>query len=442
MRTLIIVWLTIPYLVFAQDSTGVQSYKKRVLESTEIDILMSYYTQDGSNSSVSGGIGTEELTDITPTIVVSVPLNEDDILTLDVGISAYSSASSSNINPFDGDRPADPFYASSGASRSDVWVGFTGSYSHSSDDRNSIWSANLSVAGEYDYMSIGFGGAYTRLFNLKNTELTIKGNVYLDTWSAIYPIELRSYGSSQGSGDEEEDYRFELGDYIITGNPNYNPVNFQPFDSETRNSYSVGLTFSQILSKRLQALVSLDAVMQEGLLSTPYHRVYFSDVADSFIENFHLADDVERLPDQRMKIAIGGRLNYFINDRLTLRTYYRYYMDDWDIDAHTISISVPIKISDRFTVYPNYRYYTQSATKYFQPYNNHLSTSRFYTSDYDLSEFYADQYGLGVSYNAIFSKLNLWKFSMKSVDLRYNHYQRSNGLSADIVSFGVKFTME
>jgi hypothetical protein len=43
------------------DST--QVYKKRVLESTEIDFLTSYYTQEGQNAAVTGGIGTEELTD-------------------------------------------------------------------------------------------------------------------------------------------------------------------------------------------------------------------------------------------------------------------------------------------------------------------------------------------------------------------------------------------
>ena len=61
---------------FAQnDSTKV--YKKRVLESPEVDFLMSYYEQNGDNASVTGGIGTEELTDLSPTIVVSIPLNDE-----------------------------------------------------------------------------------------------------------------------------------------------------------------------------------------------------------------------------------------------------------------------------------------------------------------------------------------------------------------------------
>ena len=42
-----------------QNSDSTTVYKKRVLESIEIDILSSYYWQDGNNAAVSGGIGTE-----------------------------------------------------------------------------------------------------------------------------------------------------------------------------------------------------------------------------------------------------------------------------------------------------------------------------------------------------------------------------------------------
>ncbi|MBT8299208.1 MAG: hypothetical protein KJO52_12815, partial [Maribacter sp.] len=72
-----------------EDNTG--SYQKRVLETAEIELLFSYYDQDGQNAAVSGGEGTEELTDATSSIVVKIPLNPDDVLTVDAGISAYSS---------------------------------------------------------------------------------------------------------------------------------------------------------------------------------------------------------------------------------------------------------------------------------------------------------------------------------------------------------------
>ncbi len=89
---------------FAQEGDSTTTYKKRVLENTEVDFLASYYTQEGDNAAVSGGVGTEHLTNVTPTVVVSIPLNADDVLTIDGEVSAYTSASSSNVNPFDG-RP-------------------------------------------------------------------------------------------------------------------------------------------------------------------------------------------------------------------------------------------------------------------------------------------------------------------------------------------------
>jgi hypothetical protein len=418
----------------SQDST--QVYKKRVLETTEIDFLSSYYSQDGDNAAVSGGLGTEELTDVTAAFIVSIPLNDDDILTIDAGISAYTSASSSNVDPFDGDSLADPFVASSGASQSDLWANITGVYSHSSDDRNDIWTAKLSVSAEYDYFSAGVGGSYTKLLNEKNTELSMSTTIFIDTWNAIYPIELRPFAEG---GDGLSDSLFA--ENTITGNPNYNP-NFKAFNDEGRNSYALGIGFSQIVSKNLQGSVSLDVIKQDGLLSTPFQRVYFSDVADSFIENFQLADAIERLPDSRLKIAIGGRLNYYINETFVLRTFYRYYSDDWGIKSHTASIEVPIKLNDKFTLYPSYRFYNQSAADHFAKYEEHLATDEFYTSDYDLSKYAANQYSFGLSYTDIFTKFHISKFGLKSIDLKYTYYDRGNTLSASIISAGFKFVMD
>ncbi|HIB48928.1 MAG TPA: DUF3570 domain-containing protein [Flavobacteriaceae bacterium] len=422
--------------VFSQSQQDTSTiYKKRVLETTEVDFLTSYYTQDGDNAAVSGGIGTEELTDVTGAFVVSIPLNDDDVLTIDAGVSAYTSASSSNVGPFD-DGPADPFQASSGASSSDLWANLTGVYSHSSDDRNDLWSAKVSVSSEYDYFSLGVGGSYTKLFNEKNTEVSINGNVFLDTWNAIYPTELRPFAEG---GDGLNNGFFTQN--TITGNTNYNP-RFVEFTDEKRNSYSLGIGLSQILHKNVQGSIAVDVVQQEGLLSTPFQRVYFTDVADSFIDNFQLADAIERLPDSRFKVAVGGRLNWYLNERFTVRTFYRYYFDDWGITSHTASVEVPVKISDKFTLYPSYRFYNQTAADYFRPYEKALSTDEFYTSDYDLSEYSANQLGFGVSYTDIFAKMHIWQFGLKSIDLKFYQYDRDTSFTSSILTAGFKFVKD
>lgn len=408
----------------AQEDT---SYKKRVLEAAEIDLLFSYYRQDGDNAAVTGGEGTEKLNDATSSIVVKIPLNADDVLTADVGISAYTSASSSNVNPFDGDanRVINPFSASSGASRQDVLVHFNPSYQHSSDNRNTVWSANAYVSSEYDYFSLGLGGGYVRLFNEKNTEFSVSAKVYFDTWNPQYPIELRD-----GFFDSR-----------IVGDGTYAP-DFAPFSNEKRNTYALSLGLSQILGKKIQGAIFMDLVLQNGLLSTPFQRVYFGDTSAFFIEDFQLADDVERLPDHRFKIPIGSRLNYYLGDWLILRSYYRFYYDDWGITSHTASLEVPVQLNDSFTLYPMYRFYTQRAADYFFEKEGALSQYDFYTSDYDLSKYSSHQYGVGMRYSDIFAKAKVLGFGLKTFDLRLNTYNRNTGLDAFIVTLGTTFVAD
>lgn len=457
----------ITWVSFSQvDSNTV--YKKRVLETSEVDFLTSYYSQGGNNASVTGGIGDEYLTDFTSTIVVSLPLNEDDVLTIDAGISAYTSASSSNLDPFDGSPRVSgnpigsPWVASSGASAQDVWSNINGIYTHSSDDRNEIWNANVSFAAEYDYTSVGFGGGFVKLFNEKNTEFSVNTKVYLDTWNPRYPIELR-YSNNLNSAffngvniyDQNGMSIDKSGATGFIWSPKSEVLGF--INNKARNSYSISFSLSQILNKNAQFSLFFDLVRQDGWLGNPMQRVYFSDTDNFYVGNpssilnytsstntdvFQLADDIERLPSSRFKIPFGLRFNQYINEKLTIRTYYRYYFDDWGINSHTAEIELPIKISQKFTLYPSYRFYNQTAADYFAPYEQSLSNSEFYTSDYDLSEFNANQYGFGISYTDIFAKTHIWKLGLKSIDVKYNSYKRNTGLSANIISAGFKFVMD
>lgn len=476
-KSILFLFLSISFLGYSQTNTDAEKvYKKRVLENAEVDIISSFYSQNGDNASVTGGIGNEKLTDLASNIVISIPLNDNDVLTIDGTISAYTSASSSNLNPFDvgtggdGDNNStsynansvgSPWVESSGASRSDVWANGNLSYNHSSDNRNSIVGANLSFAQEFDYSSLGFGGSFTKLFNEKNTEIDLKANVYLDTWSPRYPYEITSYlqaGQSLNAGFFKNAPILDQNGSVINKNGTdvWSPLNTTLVDNTSRNTYSVSLNFSQIISKRAQFSIFLDVVQQNGWLANPMQRVYFGDRANYYIGNalsianytsktntdvFQLADDIERLPETRLKIPIGARFNYYLNEYVTLRTYYRYYSDDWGISSHTADIELPIKISDKFTIYPTYRYYTQTAADYFAPYEQLLSTDAFYTSDYDLSKFNANQYGFGISYTDIFTKSHIWKLGLKNIDVKYSNYKRNTGLTAGIISAGFKFVV-
>jgi hypothetical protein len=464
---------------FSQDSTNV--FKKRVLENAEIDLLTSFYTQDGKNAAVTGGIGTEKLNDFATNINIAIPLNEDDILTIDATVSAYSSASSSNLNPFSGassggddDDDDDgrsygngavtgtPWVESSGASKSDVWVSGDIGYSHSSDNRNNIYSANINFANEYDYISLGTSIGFTKLFNHKNTELNFKANVYLDSWRPAYPTEIKTYIQENGNLNADffngVDILDSKGDIVDKqGSYVWKPLNDFLINDKGRNTYSFTLGFSQILSNRMQISIFSDITYQTGWLANPMQRVYFSDVDQFYIGNassipnytnpgnkdvFQLADDIERLPDNRLKIPIGTRLNYYINEYLVVKTYYRYYFDDWGINSNTFNIELPFKIGEKYTIYPNYRFYNQTAADYFAPFEQHLSTTKFYTSDFDLSKFSSNQFGIGIKYTDILTKGYLWKFKLKNISLNYSYYERNTEFKAHIISLGTKFILD
>lgn len=468
-KFILISLLLFPLVLFAQNDTisgsTTNQFKKRVLESAEIDILTSFYTQDGKNAAVTGGIGTEQLNDFASNITISVPLNEDDILTIDATVSAYSSASSSNLNPFSEEtRPitGTPWVASSGASRSDVWVNGKIGYSHASDDRNNIYSTDISFAHEFDYISFGTGFGLIKLFNQKNTELSFGLNLYIDFWLPQYPIELKTYIHNNGDLYAGIFNGVQILDSI--GNPinkygtyKWKPLNNYLINDKGRNTYSFSIGLSQILSKKMQFSIFSDLTYQTGWLSNPMQRVYFADVDNFYIGNassipnysnpsninvFQLADDIERLPNNRLKIPIGLRLNYYVNEFIVVRTYYRYYFDDWGINSNTYNIELAIKFRNKFTLYPNYRFYNQTEADYFSPFEQNLSTSTYYTSDYDLSKFNSYQVGFGLKYTDILTQRHLWKFRLKNIYLNYNYYERNTGLKAHIVSLGTKIIFD
>ena len=282
--------------------------------------------------------------------------------------------------------------------------------------------------------------------------------MYLDTWSPVYTTELKSYKEVNGNLNQGFFTGVTILDQNGNASSNWRPINgFDPIQDTSRNTYSASISFSQILSKNAQVSLFLDVVNQQGWLANPLQRVYFGDVANYYIGNansianytssdnrevFQLADDIERLPSSRTKTPLGMRFNYYVSETFVVRTYYRYYFDDWGLSPHTASVEVPIKISDKFTLYPSYRYCTQTAADYFAPFDQHLSTDEFYTSDYDLSEFSANQFGFGFSYTDIFAASHIWKLGLKSVDLKFYKYDRNSTFSSSIVTAGFKFVLD
>jgi len=70
--------------IFAQEEESGYEMKGNN-EYVEIDLLSSYYKQDGDHAAVTGGIGTEELTDVSTLFVVNIPLSTTKSINLSTG---------------------------------------------------------------------------------------------------------------------------------------------------------------------------------------------------------------------------------------------------------------------------------------------------------------------------------------------------------------------
>jgi len=412
-------------LLYGQDTAGDLARKeqdhqwltKTALKNVEVDILGSYYAQDGNHSPVTGGRGTESLTDITPAVIVNIPLDSAKALSVNVGTDLVTSASTDNMD-----------FIVSSASRRDLRYHFHTTYTQRLAHPRLSYSFSAGLSKEFDVFSKSVGASIIKESRSGNTEIGFNSQAYFDAWSLYFPVEFRPFSI------ESDD----------------------PQGHDHRNSYNLGLTFSQILTKRLDISLSLELVQQEGLLSTPFHRVFFNDGIN--VDGLNTRDilfssklrKIEHLPRSRTRVPLGVRVNYYISDLFIIRGYYRYYHDDFGITGNTYSVDFPVKVSPFFVLTPFYRFHTQTASNYFAPFGQHELTNEFYSSDYDQSAFDTNKFGLGIRYSPL-NAISIFKTPFtfgsghrfthfKSVELRYAYFNRSDGLTASIISFDLSFS--
>ena len=378
---------------FSQTLNDSSVYKKKTLTLDEVNFVTSYYHQEGDHSPVTGGIGTEKLSDFATTI--ELKLNKYDKknlkheLALELGVDHYTSASSDKIDP----------RTISSASSNDTRIYPSAAYTVTNEKTGKSFGANASYSNEYDYQSYGAGISFAKTSIDKNREFSVRLQAYLDNVSLILPVELRTGLTGRGKGG---------------------------YPLAPRNSYSTSMVFSQAVNKRLEIAFLLDLIYQSGYLGTPFHRIYFSNGSESN----------EHLPSSRFKIPIALRANFFASDKLIIRTFYRYYKDDWGLSAHTLSLDLPVKLTSFFSVSPFYRYYTQSAVNYYAPYKAHKVSEQFYTTDDDLSPFSSNTVGIGFRMaqpGGVFSIKHL-----NALELRFAHYDRNDGLNSNILTLSLK----
>ena len=388
----LVLFCLLPFFLSAQQATLIDTTSIDKLGPVDVNFLFSYYNQDGDHSAVTGGIGTQKLEDYASKIIINVPLNQSSGLNIQTHVNYYSSASSDRI----GSRL-------SSASASDIRAQLHVEYTKENNSKNSSYALKSGGSIESDYISTLIGGGWTKILPDANKEIGIAGLAFFDTWHLFFPEELR--------GTAHRDIK-----------------------TDKRRTLSLSLNYSQVITRRFQASLSSELIFQHGLLSTPFHRVYFSDIT---------VPRIEKLPSSRVKFPISIRMNYFLGNHLITRLYYRFYADNFGIKANTMSLEIPVRFGKVFSVYPSYRFHIQTQSAYFKEYAMHLSDDPYYTSDFDLSSFRHHRISAGFSYsrNRGIRKLdeNYRKFYLDQIGARYSRYFRSDGLRAFLITFHIGF---
>ncbi len=399
---------------FAQEDDDNSLFNKIVGE-VEIDILASYYKQDGEHSAVTGGVGSEELKDEVASITVNIPIDTLNIINFSVNYDTYTSASTDMVDWYIDSIETS---ASSHEERK---------YGHLSYTRvtrkQSSYGVSVAFSEEYDVESYSGSLNWTRNSKDDNKQISINLSGVYDNWDLIFPVEYR----------DETKYPT---DSLLSVN--------------TRLTASLGVNFAMILTPRLQSLISYSFVYQNGLLSCPFQRVFFYDsivlpptIPEGFKKHY-----IDQLPNQKFKHALSLRTNYYPFNFLILRTFARGYYDSFNVKAVTLNIETPFKITRFISVFPFYRFHYQTATQYFYAYQEAHIEAEFYTSDYDLSEFNSQKYGIGLSISPPLGILHINNFPLKqrvsafkTFEIRYAKYKRSDGLNSFIVSAALSFVL-
>jgi hypothetical protein len=382
---------------FSQVTSDSALFKSRKLKLDEVNLVSSYYTQNGDHSAIQGGIGSEKVTDFANGIELKWvgwdSKGRKNTLAAGLGIDHHTAASQAWISKTGASRHTDGLR---------IYPSLD--WTRENEKKGSSVSLGGYYSNEFNYQSLGLSAGISQKTK-NNGEFGLKLSGYFDRVKLIYPSEFEP-ATFGGGGRGERDH------------PDYG--------SSPRQTYTASFSFSQVINTRMQASLLLDLVEQHGYLGLPFHRVFFTDGADS----------VERLPSNRFKLPIGVRLNYFLGDRVILRGYYRYYWDNWGVRAHTASLEVPVKITPFFSVIPLYRYYTQTAANYFEPYGTHAQSDAYYTSNYALAHFNSSFFGGGFR---IAPPKGVFGTHMTSLELRYGHYTQTTDLVSDVISLHLQW---
>ncbi|MEE9492265.1 MAG: DUF3570 domain-containing protein [Gammaproteobacteria bacterium] len=205
-------------------------------------------------------------------------------------------------------------------------------------------------------------------------------------------------------------------------------ANGTPDFSENVDRKQYQLNISQVLTKDMILAINFENVTEEGFLNNPYRSVRYDNGSggDEF--------QSELYPGTRTSNAIAARLKYYLPYRAALGAGYRYFRDDWEIEAHTLELNYTHPLKQHWTLDLQYRYYTQSEAEFYSDLFPFRDAQNFLARDKELSQFDNHSIGFGISYAFL---NNGWRFIDKAqASFKINHFWFSYDNYRDLTKGG------
>lgn len=235
---------------------------------------------------------------------------------------------------------------------------------------------------------------------------------YTSSDESDYQAQTFAFGVSQDFFGDLTTLRFgyALGQDEVSQNGN------EEFEEDIdRHNFRLGVT--QILTPNLLADFNYELITEEGYLNNPYRSYrYQSDPLDPSA-GYQLAREV--YPATRTSDAAALRAMYYLPWRASVAGSYRYFTDDWGIDAHTMQLSYTHPLFQHWLVDVKYRFYQQSEADFYS--DLFLGPSQdekdYRARDKELSEFSNHTLSLHVSYSR---ELSYRQFDRGAISLQWD----------------------
>lgn len=266
-------------------------------------------------------------------------------------------------------------------------------------NRSSFWGTEselgFNVSNEYDYLSLGASASFAKSVNNKNTTFSAGLAFASDTIEPVGGVPL-AFARMQAPGAAQ----------------------IRESGSENKTTIDVIVGFTQVVDVNSLFQLNYSSSTTDGYLSDPYKVVSIVDPVTGapVFDNTQKPDlpnvVFENRPDTRTRHSVYGQYKRYLQGRGDiLDTSYRFMLDDWGVQSHTIELKYRLSLSQRRFLQPRLRLYQQGAADFYTPFFRSGEEpgvgedSQHASADYRLGEFTG--YTLGVEFGQV-NQRNSW----------------------------------